>query len=120
MSPWSAPPRVGPARGVRRALVSGASSATLLCSSDFHEACAREPCGLDGVFELLGDDEGHAPAPGPEETGACYLRRVDAQAMDGAILAEFLRLLILGLPVLDFCAPCVVDTADDAQGVEDE
>jgi hypothetical protein len=40
--------------------------------------------------------------------------------VDVAILPEFLGLPVLGSPVLDLFAPCIIDAADFTEGVEDE
>jgi hypothetical protein len=87
--------------------------------SDLDEARSREVLGFDGLFDVLCDDEGYTPAQRPEDTGISNAFWVDAHAVDGAILAQLVWPVVLGLPVLDLLAASVVDTADDTESVED-
>jgi hypothetical protein len=87
--------------------------------SNLDKSRAGEALGLNCLLDVFGDDQGHTPAPGAEDAGVPHLRWVDAQARDGAVLADLLRFFIFGHPVLDLSAPSVINAADDAQCVED-
>jgi hypothetical protein len=88
-------------------------------TSDLNEPGTGQAFGLHGLLEVLRDDESNAPAPGTEDAGVPHLCRVDAQAIDSAILPEFVRTVVLGLPILHLLTASVVNAANDLERVED-
>jgi hypothetical protein len=101
-----------------RQLVARGHRAGGFSTSDFEELHSGEALVLEGLLDVLGDDDDALPSPRAEDARLSSLCRFNAQAVHRPVLSRLVGPSILREPIEDLLAPRIVDALHDTGDVE--